>query len=181
MSANAESRAPKQLTDGCRVSGTFGELIPNPDPAKRRCVHKRLFGNVICAVGHGKYKVAFDDGVALECFSSRLHAETLSTSIPPNVLPPQADIATANVPPWPQADVEQEADAVIESTKDSHEEEEHILQPEDDEGNDEIGEDGPVDGLVEGQEQHDPEGQMPSQLPAAATQVEEVQTYAHWK
>jgi hypothetical protein len=105
----------------------------------------------------------------------------LSTSIPPNVLPPQADIATANVPPWPQADVEQEADAVIESTKDSHEEEEHILQPEDDEGNDEIGEDGPVDGLVEGQEQHDPEGQMPSQLPAAATQVEEVQTYAHWK
>jgi hypothetical protein len=99
MSANAESRAPKQLTDGCRVSGTFGELIPNPDPAKRRCVHKRLFGNVICAVGHGKYKVAFDDGVALECFSSRLHAETLSTSIPPNVLPPQADIATANVPP----------------------------------------------------------------------------------
>ncbi len=35
--------------------------IPNPDPTKRWCVRKCLFGNVICTIGHGKYKVAFDD------------------------------------------------------------------------------------------------------------------------
>jgi len=28
-------RAPKQLVSGCHVSGTFGELITNPDLAKR--------------------------------------------------------------------------------------------------------------------------------------------------
>jgi len=66
MSANAESHAPKQLTTGCHVSRTFGQLIPNPDPKKRQCVCKRLFGNVICAVGHGKYEVAFDDWVTLK-------------------------------------------------------------------------------------------------------------------
>jgi hypothetical protein len=127
MSATVESCAPKRLTAGCRVSGTFRELIPNPNPAKRRCVRKQLFGNVIYAVGHGKYKVAFDDGVTLECFSNWPRAETLSTSIPLDVLPPQADIATANVPPRPQADIEQEADAVIEYTEDSHLEEKHMI------------------------------------------------------
>jgi hypothetical protein len=172
MSANAESRAPKRPTAGCHVSGTFGELISNPDPTKRRCVCKRLFGNVICAVGHGKYKVAFDDGVVLECFSNWLHAEMLSTSIPPDVLPPQADVVAGNLTPRAQADIDQEADRAIEAMEDSHEEEEHLLQPEDDESNDEIKRDQPI----EGQEQHDPEGQMPGQLPAAVTQVEEVRT-----
>jgi hypothetical protein len=37
------------------------------------------------------------------------------------------------------------------------------------------------DGPEEGQGQHDPEGQMPGQLPAAETQVEEVRTYAQRK
>ncbi len=37
MSAIAESHAPKRLLAGYHVSGTFGELIPNPDPTKRQC------------------------------------------------------------------------------------------------------------------------------------------------
>jgi hypothetical protein len=102
-------------------------VISNPDPTKRQCVHKWLFGNVICAVGQGKYKVAFDDGVVLECFSNRLHVEMLSTSIPPDVLPPQADVVAANLPPRAQADIDQEADQVIEAMEDSHKEEEHLL------------------------------------------------------
>ncbi len=56
-----------------------------------------------------------------------MHAESSSTTIPPDVLPPQADVATANLPPRAQADIEEEADRVIESIEDSHEEEEHIL------------------------------------------------------
>jgi len=37
------------------------------------------------------------------------------------------------------------------------------------------------DGPEEGQRQHDPEGHMPSQLPAAETQVEEARTYTQQK
>jgi hypothetical protein len=93
MSAIAESRALKQLLAGCHVSFTFGELVPNPDPTKRRCVHKQLFSNIICAVSHEKYRVAFDDGNMLECFLNRLCAESSFTSDPPDVLPPETDAA----------------------------------------------------------------------------------------
>ncbi len=62
----------------------------------------------------------------------------MSTSIPPDVLPPQADVAAANLPSRAQADIEEEADQVIEAIEDSHKEEEHIFQPEDDEGSDDI-------------------------------------------
>jgi hypothetical protein len=34
----------------------------------------------------------------------------LSTSIPPDVLPPQADVVAGIFPPWAQADIDQEAD-----------------------------------------------------------------------
>ena len=84
----------------------------------------------------------------------------------------------ANLPPRAQADIKEEADGIIESIEDSHEEEEHILPtPELDEGNDGMEE----DDAVKNQGQHDPEGQMPGQLPAAVTQVEEVRTYAQRK
>jgi hypothetical protein len=62
MSAVPEPTSWKQLVVGCRVSGSFGELIPNPDPNKKQCVRKRLVGNVLHAVGHRKYMVAFDNG-----------------------------------------------------------------------------------------------------------------------
>jgi hypothetical protein len=101
----------------------------------------------------------------------------LSTSIPPTVLPLQADVATVHVPPQAQADIAEETDQVIESNEGSYEEEVHILCPEDDKENDEMEEDGPE----EGQRQHDPEGHMPSQLPAAETQVEEARTYTQQK
>jgi hypothetical protein len=71
------------------------------------------------------------------------------------VLPPQTDVVAANPTPQAQADIDQETDQVIEAMEDSHKEEEHLLRPEDDESNDEIKGDQPV----EGQEQHDPECQ----------------------
>jgi hypothetical protein len=178
MSAVAESHAPKRLLTGCHVSGTFGELIPNPDPTKRQGVRKRLFGNVICANGHGKYRIAFDEGSTMECFLNRLRAESSFSSVPPEVIPPQVDAVNANLPPRAQADIEEEADGIIESIEDSHEEEEHVLPtPELDEGKDGTEE----DDAVENQGQHDPEGQMPGQLPAAVMQVKEVRTYAQCK
>jgi hypothetical protein len=54
MSDAAPSHASqKWLLVGFCVSGYFGELIPNPDPNKKRCVQKYLVGNVLHAVGHG--------------------------------------------------------------------------------------------------------------------------------
>jgi hypothetical protein len=80
---------------------------------------------------------------------------------------------TANVPPWAQ----EESDQVIESIKDSCQVEECILQPEDDEGNDEMEEDSPE----EGQGQHDPEGKIPSSYLLLKLRlkrwVEEMRTY----
>jgi hypothetical protein len=126
----AGPRAPKQLLAGFHVSGTFGELIANPDPAKRCCVCKRLFGNVLHAVSHGKYHIQFDDGSLLECFSNRLRMESSSASIPPDALPVQPNVVNANAPPHAQEDIDAAEEQLFEAIKDSHEEEEHIVPPE---------------------------------------------------
>jgi hypothetical protein len=78
-------------------------------------------------------------------------------------------------PPRAQADIKEETDQIVESIEDLRKEEQHIFpSPELDEGNDDVEE----DDAVENQGQHDPEGQMPGQLPAAVTQAEEGRTYA---
>ena len=87
--AAPEHASRKRLLAGCHVSGSFGELIPNPDPNKKRCIHKCL-GNVLHAVGHSKYMVAFDNGETFECCSNRLHVEARTSAIPPDVPPEQA-------------------------------------------------------------------------------------------
>jgi hypothetical protein len=115
----------------------------------------------------------------MECFLNRLCAESSFSSVPPNVIPPQVDAVNANLPPQAQADIKEETDRISECIEDSHEEEEeHILpSPELDKGNNDTEE----DDAVENQGRHDPEGQMPGQLPAAVTQVKEVRTYAQCK
>jgi hypothetical protein len=177
-------RAPKRLLAGCHVSGTFGELIANSDPAKRRCVHKRLFGNILNAVGHGKYHIQFDDGSLLECFSNRLHMESYSASIPPDALPVQPNVVNANALPRAQEDIDAAEEQLIEAIKDSHEEEEHIVPPEHDDDDSTSEEHVAPEGEGEAAQpaaEVDPDGRMPGQLPTAATQVEEVRTYAQRK
>ena len=173
----------KRLLAGCHVSGSFGELIPNPDPNKKQCVHKRLVGNVLHAVGHSKYMVAFDNGETFECCSNRLRVEARTSAIPPDVPPEQAVERPANAPPQPLAAVEQEIAELIEATEDSHEDEEHIPPPQDededeDNAGDETAED--VEDVQPGGEQpiNDPEGRMPGQLAPAATVQQEIRTYA---
>ncbi len=59
----------------------------------------------------------------MKCFLNRLCAESSFSSVPPDVIPPQVDAVNANLPPRAQADIEEEADGIIESIEDSHEEE----------------------------------------------------------
>jgi hypothetical protein len=134
--AAPEHASRKRLLAGCRVSGSFGVLIPNPDSNKKRCIHKRLVGNVLHAVGHGKYMVAFDNGETIECCSNCLCVEARTSAIPPDVPPKQVVERPANAPPRPLAVVEQEIAELIEATKDSHEDEEHIPPPQDEDDDD---------------------------------------------
>lgn len=75
---------------------------PNPCPDNRRCVCKRLFRNVLYAVGHGEYSIQFDDGVTLECFCNCLHMEGTCASIHPDAIPLQVDICYYQLPPHAQ-------------------------------------------------------------------------------
>ncbi len=47
----------KRLLAGCRVSGSFGVLIPNPDSNKKRCIHKRLLTESIGRLSQEKIKL----------------------------------------------------------------------------------------------------------------------------
>ncbi len=180
----AGPQAPKRLLAGCRVSGTFGELIANPDPARRHCVSKRLFGNVLNAVSHGKHRIQLDDGSLLECFSNRLRMESSSASIPPDALPVQPNVVNANAPPRTQEDIDAAEEQLIEAIEDSHEEKEHIVPPEHDDDDSTSEEHVALEGEGEATQpaaEVDPNGQMSGEIPTAAAQVEEVRTYAQWK
>ena len=69
------ARAPKRIGVGARVSGSFGESICNPNPAIKRKHKRRIFGNVVEAIDHKRYKVMFDNGAILQCYSNNLHVE----------------------------------------------------------------------------------------------------------
>ena len=184
MSERAASRGVKRLTIGSRVSGTFGELIPNPDPSKKRCIRKRLVGNVVCAVGHGKYTIAFDNGITMDCCSNRLRAESSHDSIPPDIPPPQANVPPPAHPPRAQAELDAEEEAIVEATEDSHEDDEHMPPSlENQAREEEDGEGGEGWGEGMGQDmnvQDDPDGRMPGQLGGAEHQ-EEPASYAQRK
>ena len=60
----------KMIIEGTRVSGSFGELIPNPKGPKLRRVREQLFGTVLQSIGTNKYTVRFDNGMERECTSN---------------------------------------------------------------------------------------------------------------
>ena len=63
---NGRKRPVKRFQVGCRVSGSFGDYCPNPNPNIQRRVRARIFGNIVEAVGPLQYKVLWDDGVSHE-------------------------------------------------------------------------------------------------------------------
>ena len=75
-------RAEKRITSGARVSGSHGQLRPNPNPAIRRRVKERLFGTVVSATECNKYIVKFDNGLEKTCTSGSLRLERSTTAVP---------------------------------------------------------------------------------------------------
>jgi hypothetical protein len=85
MSESAPVRE-KRLSVGARVSGSFGDFFANPDPNVKRRKRQRLYGVVQEACGPRKYRVCFDSGLIVDCFSNTLRLETSSASLPSDVL-----------------------------------------------------------------------------------------------
>ena len=112
MSEAAATRE-KRLSTGSRVSGAFGDFYANPDPNIRRRKRQRIFGVVQEACGPQKYKVLFDSGVVIECFSNTLRVETASTSIPLDEL----QVAVAQVERQGEESRVQSAAAIVMANK----------------------------------------------------------------
>ena len=76
----------KRLAVNARVSGKFGEFLPN-DLAGGRRKKARIFGTVIEAVDTKRYKVLFDNGHLEDCYSNSLRVEN-DSSLPPDLAVP---------------------------------------------------------------------------------------------
>jgi hypothetical protein len=87
---NEPQRCYKNLEVGCRVSGSFGEYRPNPNPNICQQIRTCLLGNIICALDRNRYKVAWDDVTTSNCYSNSLSKEATFASLPPDIQPPLA-------------------------------------------------------------------------------------------
>ena len=79
-------RPQKRIEVGCRVSGSFGEFIPNPNPAIKRRHRAKLYGVVTEACGRNRYKDLCDNGTEHEVASNSLRIEKQTASLPPDLL-----------------------------------------------------------------------------------------------
>jgi hypothetical protein len=100
MEAERQTTSQKHHAPNQRVSSAVGDFIPGP--SKCRCP-QWLFGHVIRAKGEKCYLVCFDDGQEKECSSNILKVESLSASLPPDMLLPVREVT------WDVSAVEESA------------------------------------------------------------------------
>lgn len=50
----------KRLYNGCRVEGSHGPLVPNPNPNVKRRVREKVVGTILAPAGLHKWDVIFD-------------------------------------------------------------------------------------------------------------------------
>jgi hypothetical protein len=75
-------RQLKRLTVRQRVSGSVGNLIPNPNDPNKHQVCERIYFKVVADSEPKRYKVQFDNGSLLDIPSKSLCIET-STAFSP--------------------------------------------------------------------------------------------------
>ena len=139
----------KRIASNSRVSGKFGEFIEDSTDGKRRR-RARIYGTVLEAVDTKRYKVLFDNGSCLDCYSNSLRVEN-ETSLPPD-LPPLPPPPTAATHPEAHNNLEEQQEASADDAS-----EEHL--PNFNPGDDEIEDDGVED---DGVEQDMPVGALPT-------------------
>jgi len=193
--APPKEKRVKRLEAGCRVSGSFGDYVPNPNPNINRRIRMKLYGTIVRAVDKKQYEVLWDNNNTSVVFANSLAKETSFASLPPSFVPLRQQ-HNPEMPPTGQEAADAEEEEIIDSQRDQ-EETEHLPfagQPvggcfssdeEDEEAAEEEAspEGGPaVGGQEEGgggvesssrprkrqaQAVDDPEGRMPGQLPTA--------------
>jgi hypothetical protein len=192
--APSKDKRAKRLEAGCRVSGSFGDYVPNPNPNIKRRIRMKLYGTIVRAVDKKQYEVLWDNNKTAVVFANSLAKETSFASLPPSSIPLRRQ-DNPEMPPTGQEAADAEEEEIIDSQRDQ-EATEHLPfagQPvggcfssdEEDEPMEEasVGESPAVGGQVEGgggvesssrprkrQAQaavDDPEGRMPGQLPTA--------------
>jgi len=75
----------KRIAVHTRVSGKFGDFVESDLPGRRR-KRARIFGTVVVAIDEKRYRVLWDNGQELECYSNSLRVENEAT-LPPDLLP----------------------------------------------------------------------------------------------
>ncbi len=80
--SEAPAAGEKRLSTGAHVSGSRGDFYDNPDPNIRRRKQQRIYGTVQGACRPRKYRVQFDCGKVIGCFSNTLCVEASTSSVP---------------------------------------------------------------------------------------------------
>ena len=193
--AEPKEKRVKRLEAGCRVSGSFGDYVPNPNPNIKRRIRMKLYGTILRAVDKKQNEVLWDNNNISIVFANSLAKETSFASLPPSVIPPRQQ-DNPEMPPTGQEAADAEEEQITESQRDQ-EDTEHLPfagQPvggcfssdeEDQEAAEEASsEESPAVGGAEGGGGEvgaqqpatkkrrspalvDPEGRMPGQLPSA--------------
>ena len=74
---------------GCRVEGSHGPLLPNPNPNAKRRVREKVAGTVLKASGLHQWDVLFDfDGKVKQVSSRSLRIVPTQSSIPVDEITP---------------------------------------------------------------------------------------------
>ena len=114
----------KRLEAGCRVSGSFGDYVPNPNPNIKRRIRMKLYGTILRAVDKRQYEVLWDNNNISIVFANSLAKETSFASLPPSVIPlRQQD--NPEMPPTGQEAADAEEEQITESQRDQ-EDTEHL-------------------------------------------------------
>lgn len=115
--ARPREKRVKRLEVGCRVSGSFGEYIANPNPNIKRRVRKRIFGRIVKAVDKSQYEVCWDDGKTFAVFANSLSKESAFASLPPSFIPERQQ-ENPELPPMGQLALDIEEEEIIDSQQD---------------------------------------------------------------
>jgi hypothetical protein len=122
--APPKEKRVKRLEAGCRVSGSFGDYVPNPNPNINRRIRMKLYGTIVRAVDKKQYEVLWDNNNTSVVFANSLAKETSFASLPPSFVPlRQQD--NPEMPPTGQEAADAEEEEIIDSQRDQ-EETEHL-------------------------------------------------------
>jgi len=76
----------EMIIQGTRVSGSFGELVPNSKGPTFKRVRHQSFATVLRSVGAKKYAVVFNNGMERECASNSMKILPKTVGLPPDDL-----------------------------------------------------------------------------------------------